>query len=326
MSFTVRDLFEESEHALQLSVEAGENGMKRAIRVPEVQRPGLSLAGYLKNQASGRILLIGKVEIEYLRDLAPEIRRTRLLALLQANVPAVFVTRKHRPPKELYELCDQLKVPLIRTPIATMQLLTKLTILLHHHFAPRLTMHATLVEVFGIGVLVQGDSAVGKSEAALGLIERGHRLISDDTVYISKKEGSWLEGTGPELTRHLIEIRGIGILNVAHLYGVVCVCDTKRIDLVARLEQWDERHAYDRVGEEVLHDEILGINVPKHILPVRPGRDVVLLLETIALNHRLREMGYNSAKELNQKLAEHIAGKQRRKNLAGASKGSMWES
>lgn len=313
MSFTVRDLFEESQQALQLSIEAAACGLKRPIRVPEVQRPGLSLAGYLKNQASGRILLIGKVEIEYLRDLAPEIRRTRLIALLQAHVPAVFVTRKHKPPKELYDLCEELSVPLIRTPVATMQLLTKLTILLHHHFAPRLTMHSTLVEVFGIGVLVQGESGVGKSEAALGLIERGHRLISDDTVYISKKESGWLEGTGPELTRHLIEIRGIGILNVAHLYGVVCVCDAKRIDLVVRLEQWDDTYAYDRIGEEVVHDEILGVKVPKHILPVRPGRDVVLLLETIALNHRLRDMGYNSAKELNVKLTGHISGKQRRK-------------
>jgi HPr kinase/phosphorylase len=314
MLFRVRDLLAKTTHELHLELEAGAGGLMRRIRVPEAQRPGLSLAGYLKSQASSRILVIGKVEMEYLRDLDPTTRRERLQALMKASVPAVIVTRRYRPPRELVELCEELPVPLLRTPLPTMEFLSKLTIFLHDQFAPKQTMHATLVEVFGIGVLLQGDSAVGKSETALGLIERGHRLISDDVVTVHLKEGRWLEGTGPELTRHLIEIRGIGILNVAHLYGAVCVCDTKSIDLVATLEPWDEKRFYNRVGDEDPTCEILGVKVPSHVLPVKPGRDVVLLIETLALNHRLKAMGYNSARELNQRLLEQIAMRQKARN------------
>jgi len=165
--------------------------------------------------------------------------------------------------------------------------------------------------VFGVGVLIQGDSSVGKSEAALGLIERGHRLISDDIVRVRKSEGSYLEGRGAELTRHHMEIRGIGIINVAHLYGAVCVRDSKSIDLVVKLEIWDDDTFYDRVGIDENFCEMLGVKVPHHILPVRPGRDVVLLLETIALTHRLKDMGYNSAKDFNAKLLDTIALKQK---------------
>ena len=311
MQFRVRDLMAKMAEGLQLELVGGSAGLTRLIRVPEAQRPGLSLAGYLKSQARSRLLVMGKVEMEYMRDLEPDLRRERLLALLKADVPAVVVTRRYRPPIELHELCEELGVPLLRTPLPTMELLSKLTIFLHDQFAPRLTVHATLVEVFGIGVLVQGNSAVGKSETALGLIERGHRLISDDVVTVRKKEGHWLEGTGPELTRHLIEIRGIGILNVAHIYGAVCVCDSKRVDMVATLEEWDDKRFYDRVGDEDPTCEILGVKVPSHVLPVKPGRDVVLLIETLALNHRLKAMGYNSARDLNQRLLEQIAQRQR---------------
>ncbi|MBX9744693.1 MAG: HPr(Ser) kinase/phosphatase, partial [Chlamydiales bacterium] len=174
-------------------------------------------------------------------------------------------------------------------------------------FCPSVTLHGTLVEVFGVGLLIQGESSVGKSEAALGLIERGHRLISDDVVRVKKKESSYLVGTGPELTRHLMEIRGIGIINVAHLYGAVCVRPDKGLDIVVKLEEWDDQHFYDRVGLDEKFIDVLGVSLPYHVLPVKPGRDVVLLLETIALNHRLKGVGYNSAKEFNTKLLEALA-------------------
>ncbi len=161
-----------------------------------------------------------------------------------------------------------------------------------------------------------GESSVGKSEAALGLIERGHRLISDDVVRVKKKEGSHLIGSGPELTRHLMEIRGIGIINVAHLYGAVCVRHDKGIDIVVKLEEWDDQHFYDRVGLDEKFIDILGSSVPYHVLPVKPGRDVVLLLETIALNHRLKDMGYNSAKEFNAKWLETISRRQKKRVLS----------
>jgi len=308
--YTVQDLFDKFGAALSLEVIAGKKGISRPIKLPEVQRPGLSLAGYLKNYASKRMIIFGKVEILYLRDLIPKTRIERLRGILTADTPAVIVARRYRPPKELVAFCEEDNIPLFRSSMTTMNLVSKMTLLLNEEFSPSMTCHGTLVEAFGVGVLIQGDSSVGKSEAALGLIERGHRLVSDDVVKIRVREGSYLEGSGPELTRHLMEIRGIGIINVAHLYGAVCVRDEKKLDLVVKLEEWDDRHFYDRIGLDEKFCDLLGISIPFHVLPVKPGRDVVLLIETIALNHRLKEMGYNSAKEFNAKLLETISKKQ----------------
>jgi len=305
--YTVQDLYDQ--HGLDLGLElvAGARGVRRRIKVPEANRPGLGIAGYLKNYASKRILVFGRVDIQYLRDLDSKTRIERLEGILTTDTPAVIVTRRYRPPKELLNLCKKKEIPLYRTPMKTMNLLSRLTLLLTGEFAPTVTLHGTLVEVFGVGVLIQGDSSVGKSEAALGLIERGHRLVSDDVVKVKKREGNYLEGYGAELTRHHMEIRGIGIINVAHLYGAVCVRNVKSIDLVVKLETWDDQSFYDRVGTDEKYCDILGIDLPLHILPVKPGRDVVLLLETIALNHRLKDMGYNSAKEFKRKLLEMTA-------------------
>lgn len=311
--YLVEDLYSCHGEALGLELVVGDCGLKRKIKVPEAQRPGLSLAGYLKGDSCKRINIFGKIEIEYLRSLDPEVRVERLEAILCMPIPAVIVSRRFRPPKELTAICGKYDIPLFRTNMSTMNLLSKLTVLLTEEFAPSMSCHGTLVEVFGVGVLIQGDSSVGKSEAALGLIERGHRLITDDVVKIKKREGSYLEGFGAELTRHHMEIRGIGIINVAHLYGAVCVRDHKSINIVVKLEQWDEDHFYDRIGLDEKNIDFLGVKLPYHVLPVKPGRDVVLLLETIALNHRLKRMGYNSAKEFNIKLLETIASKQRRR-------------
>lgn len=310
--YLVEELYKHHGERLGLQLVAGHPGMKRRIKVPEAHRPGLSLSGYLKSQARKRILIFGKVEIEYIRDLEPEVSVERLEAVLTTSTPAVIVARGYLPPDELLYICEGSGIPLFRTKMTTMNLLSKLTLLLTEEFAPSMSCHGTLVEVFGVGVLIKGDSSVGKSEAALGLIERGHRLISDDIVKVRKREGTYLEGFGAELTRHHMEIRGIGIINVAHLYGAVCVRDNKSIDIVVKIEEWDDQHFYDRVGLEEKHCDILGVKIPYHVLPVKPGRDVVLLLETIALNHRLKAMGYNSAKEFNSKLLEMIAVKKRR--------------
>ncbi len=236
--------------------------------------------------------------------LISDVRVARLEAIVTTHTPAIIIARRYRPPKELRALAERHSIPLFRTNLSTMNLLSKLTLLLTEDFAPTTSCHGTLVEVFGVGVLIQGDSAVGKSEAALGLIERGHRLISDDIVRVKKKEGVYLEGSGAALTRHHMEIRGIGIINVANLYGAVCVRNQKSIDIVVRLEVWQDDRFYDRMGLEEKYTTILDIKLPFHILPVKPGRDVVLLLETIALNHRLKDMGYNSAQEFNTKVLE----------------------
>lgn len=303
-SYSVEDLYLQHGPRLGLELVAGKEGLQRKILVPEVYRPGLPLAGYMKSHAQKRILIFGKVEIEFLRDLSEEKRIERLSVLLQMPSPAVILARRYRPPKELANLCEKHQVPLFRTGLSTMNLLSKLTQLLTEEFAPSMICHGSLVEVFGVGVLIQGDSSVGKSEAALGLVERGHRLVSDDVVRVKKREGMHLEGFGAGLTQYHMEIRGIGIINVAHLYGAVCVRTSKSIDLIVKLEVWDDNHFYDRVGLEEHHLNLLGVKVPFHILPVKPGRDVVLLLETIALNHRLKGMGYNSASEFQHKLLE----------------------
>lgn len=304
VTFRVKELFERYGANLGLQLLAGYAGLNNKIKVPEAHRPGLALSGYLKGHAQKRILIFGKVEIEYLKDLTPADFIKRLESLLQKQTPAVMIARGYRPPKELRLLCEKLEMPLFRTSLSTMNLLRKLTLVLTEEFAPSMSSHGTLVEVFGVGVFIQGDSAVGKSEAALGLLERGHRLISDDIVKIKKKEAGYLDGCGAELTRHHMEIRGIGIINVANLYGAVCVRDNKSIDIVVRLEAWDDEHFYDRVGLEEKTIDILGVKLPYLVLPVKPGRDVVLLLETIALNHRLKGMGYNSAQEFRSKVLE----------------------
>lgn len=304
--YSVEDLYQQHGKRLGLELVSGQDGIKRPIRLAEAQRPGLSLSGYLKNHVHKRILIFGKVETEYLRDLDPGLRVQRLEAILSPLTPAVIVARRYRPPKELEMLCEKQVIPLFRASMSTMSLISKITLLLTEEFEQAMTFHGTLVEVHGVGVMIKGDSSVGKSEAALGLIERGHRLITDDTVKVKKKEGDYLEGYGANLTRHHMEIRGIGIINVAYLYGAVCVRDSKRIDIVVELETWDDQHFYDRVGLDYKYFDMLGIKVPYYVLPVKPGRDVVLILETLALNHRLKEMGYNSAKEFDSRLLKLI--------------------
>ena len=317
--YRVSDLFKKYAEKLSLELVSGHGNMKRKIPIPEAHRPGLSLAGFLKNRAERRILIFGKVEMSYLKSLDPELRAERLRLVVTSNTPAVIVARRLRPLKELQEVCEELGVPLMRTSRSTMKLLSDLVLLLTEEFAPSMNCHGTLVEVFGVGVLIQGESSVGKSEAALGLIERGHRLISDDVVRVRQRESTYLEGSGIDLTRHLMEIRGIGIINVAHLYGAVCVRETKCVDIVVKLEDWDDDHFYDRIGLDEKVIDILDISLPFHVLPVKPGRDVVLLLETIALNHRLKILGYHSAKDFTEKLLDVMSSKKRRGVALGNS-------
>ena len=262
---------------------AGKEGLERPIHIPEIERPGLSLTGYLK-------ALDGK---ECLRRLKP---------LLTPKTPALIVAHRLTPPQEMVTLCEERNIPLLSAATTTMSLQSRLMLSLSEQFAPTICCHGSLVEVFGVGILIQGDSAIGKSEAALGLIERGHCLISDDIVRIKKKDNDQLEGFGEEISRNYIEVRGIGIINVANLYGVICVKEKKSLDIVVKLEVWDDTHFYDRAGLEEKTIPILGIEVPHHILPVKPGRDVVLLLETIALNYRLKKIGKYSAREFDNKL------------------------
>ncbi|MBM3198590.1 MAG: HPr kinase/phosphorylase [Chlamydiae bacterium] len=309
--YHVKDLYQKHKEALSLSLLAGQKGLLRAVRSPEANRPGLSLAGYLKNYTNQRILVFGPMEMSYLQDLDKEVCLHRVKGVLTPKTPALVIACRGGIPQDIVSLCEEESLPLFRTKMKMMEFSTRLSSLLNEEFSPSTTCHGTLVEAFGVGILIQGDSSVGKSETALGLIERGHRLICDDLVEIRLREGLYLEGSGPELTRHLMEIRGIGIINVAHLYGAVCVRDDKKIDIVIKIEEWDDQRFYDRIGLDQQYCDILGLQVPYHVLPVKPGRDVVLLVETIALNHRLKEMGFNSARDFNKKLLETIEKKQK---------------
>ncbi len=313
----IEDLLSSEVAHLDLELMHGNDWLRREISLAEVHRPGLALTGFLKKFAFDRILVFGNSELLFLSNLDPSVQKARLDAILTEKTPVVIVAGRQPLPPAVREICKQKGVPLLRTGKATTEFIASVSVYLAEAIAPTTSCHGTLVEAFGVGVLIQGESSIGKSEAALGLIERGHRLISDDVVKLKKRKDGTILGTGSELNKHVMEIRGIGIINVAHLYGAVCVRDHKSLDVIVKLEEWDDQVFYDRIGLDEKFLEILGENIPYHILPVKPGRDVVLLIETIVLNHRLKSMGYHSAKEFNVKLLETISRKQKeRETLA----------
>lgn len=310
--YQVKQLFKGHAAFLQLKLAAGEKGLERTIHLAEVHRPGLGLSGFLKKFVFGSPLIFGESELLYLKELSLEDRSERLKAIISKETPCIVVADGLTLPRDLIALCSSENLPLFSSSLPAMEMISQLSGVLAEAFAPKSTRHGTFIEAYGVGVLIQGDSSIGKSEAALGLIERGHRLVSDDVVKLRLRKDQAVEGSGEELTRHMMEIRGIGIINVAHLYGAVCVRDAKSLDVIVKLEEWNDGTFYDRVGLDERFINILGVDIPYHVLPVKPGRDVVLLIETIILNHRLKLMGYHSAREFNAKLLETIAKKQRR--------------
>lgn len=306
----IEDFYEKFHEKLGLEVVAGEVGLKRSILIPEVQRAGIFLTGFTDVYKEERVLIFGGLEAEYLKRLDSKERVKRLQAILTDKTPVVVISKNYFHIDELIDVCVQKDISVIKIDQPSTSVINKLSMILYEEFSPIASRHGTFIEVYDVGVLIEGDSSIGKSETALGLIEKGHRLVSDDVVRIKKRKESYLEGHGVELTRHHMELRGIGIINVATIYGAYCVRDRKKIDLIVRLEAWNNNHFYDRLGLEESTCEILGIKVPYSILPVKPGRDVALLIETIALNHRLKKMGYHSAREFKNRLRSKIASQQ----------------
>lgn len=300
----VEEFYRLMKDRLKLRLVAGERGLKRRIMVPELNRPGLALAGYFDYFASRRPQVFGMVEINYLHSMDPPLRRKRIRELLRQRVPCVIVARNYRPPAELPEEAESEKVALFRSPMVTMALINKATLFLEDQFSPSTSVGGDLVEVFGVGILICGTSGVGKSECALGLIKQGHRLIADDVVKIKLREGKYLIGMGADIVKHHMEIRGLGIINVQDLYGATCIKDAQEVELVVTLEEWDSSKEYERLGLEDRNIEILGQSLPHLIIPVRPGRDIVLLLEAAALNQRLRKMGRYAARALDRDLIQ----------------------
>ncbi|MGE3954676.1 MAG: HPr(Ser) kinase/phosphatase [Parachlamydiales bacterium] len=303
--YTVRKLIQECQGPLALKLVAGEGGLDRPILVPEIMRPGLALTGYLEGHAEQRVVVLGELERGYLERLDRALRAERLRGILTESTPCLLLSRDLTPLPELLSCCVEAAVPLVTSPLPTPKLLQEVGQALDTAFAPTTTRHGTLVEVFGVGILIEGEPGVGKSEAALGLLARGHRLISDDVVRLFREE-DFVRGKGEALTRHHMEIRGIGLIDVGQLYGAVCVRECKRVDLVARIEPWDESAHYERIGLDEAQCVILDIPLPFLRVPVKPGRDVVLLLETIALNHRLKAMGRCPARAFSERLTTAI--------------------
>lgn len=279
------------------------------ITIPDINRPALQLAGYFEHFDSSRVQLIGYVEYTFLEKMDEEHRKEIYEQFLSYQIPCVIYSRSLQPEPMFLEMAEKENVPVYSTDKKTSEFTAEIIRWLNVELAPCISIHGVLVEVYGVGVLIMGESGIGKSEAALELIKRGHRLVSDDVVEIRKVSDETLVGTAPDITRHFIELRGIGIVDVKTLFGVQSVRETQNIDLVITLEDWDKEKKYDRLGLEEEYTEFLGNKVVCHQLPIRPGRNLAIIVETAAINHRQKKMGYNAAQELYKRVQQNLTRK-----------------
>lgn len=279
------------------------------VRRSDLSRPGLPLAGFFTNFEKDRIQLIGNMENAYLASLSSSERYTALKNFFQHHVKAVIVTSALEIFPEIVELSKKYNTPLYRTKCETSYIMAALTASLNISLAERITRHGVLVEVYGEGVLMLGDSGIGKSETAIELVKRGHRLIADDAVEIKKVSSKTLVGTAPEVIRHYIELRGIGIVDVRRIFGMGSVKETEKIDLIINFELWEQGKIYERLGMDTEFTEILGISIPSITVPVKPGRNLAVIIEIAAMNNRQKKMGYNTAVEFNKKLMQQMGQK-----------------
>lgn len=276
------------------------------ITLAEINRPGLQLSGFFDHYEPERIQIIGKVEYRYLAGLSKEERFEKINEFLSHGAVAVIFSSELEIFEEFIELCKKYEIPLLRASVGTSELMATLISFLNVQLAPRITRHGVLVEVSGEGILILGESGMGKSETAIELVKRGHRLIADDAVEIKKVSSKTLVGSAPELIRHYIELRGIGIIDVRRIFGMGAVKLTEKIDLVVNLEPWESGKFYERVGLDTEYCEIMGINVPSITIPVRPGRNLAIIIEIAAMNNRQKKMGYNTAEEFNKRLMGQV--------------------
>jgi HPr kinase/phosphorylase len=313
--FRVLDLLQldlRENDALDLTCIGGRPGLIREIAVTDINRPGLELGGFYENFAFQRIQIFGRGENAYLQKLAREKQRKELEKLFTYPIPCCVFTHSLTPTADFAESAEAAECPTLQTDLSTSEFTMRILRVLSTIYAPKQTVHGVLVEVFGIGVLIQGESGVGKSESALSLIERGHRLVADDSVEIRRVSGNILMGTGAQVVSHHMEIRGLGIINITHLFGVGAIRDKKQIQLVVQLELWNPDKNYDRIGAEEATEDILGVHVPCVTVPIKPGRNVPVIIETAARNERLKKMGYYSAREFNRNVMNWLEGESTR--------------
>jgi HPr kinase/phosphorylase len=287
---------------LPLELVAGAGGLERSITSPHIQKTGLALAGFHEYLKPGRVLILGASEIRYLESLDATARLTSLRLALTLDFPCVLITGDFTPPPELAAEADRANLPVLKTAVATASAIAKLSSLLEDSLAERVMIHAVLVDVLGLGVLIVGESGIGKSECALDLIVRGHRLVADDTVELRRRQDTVLIGTCPELTRYHMELRGLGVININDLFGIASTRSSKRVELVVQLERWDPTREYERLGLDDVFYELLGVRVPLIRMPVAPGRNVSILVEVAARNQLLRSRGHHAARALADRL------------------------
>jgi HPr kinase/phosphorylase len=297
-----KDIFER----LQLELISGEEGINRPISTSDISRPGIEIAGYFEYYPAERIQLLGKTELSFFSELPENERISRMERLCTDITPAIIVTRGLDVPKELIEASERESVPVLRSNLKTTRFSSRLTNFLESKLAPTTAVHGVLVDIYGIGVLITGKSGVGKSETALELVKRGHRLVADDCVEIRQEDQDTLVGASPDLIEHLLEIRGLGIINVMTLFGAGAVRSHKRITMVINLEIWDATKQYDRLGLDEEKMKIIDTDITKITVPVRPGRNLAVIIEVAAMNYRLKRMGVNAAQQFTERLSDVI--------------------
>ncbi|WP_416720347.1 HPr(Ser) kinase/phosphatase [Bacillus subtilis] len=289
-----------------LELISGEEGINRPITMSDLSRPGIEIAGYFTYYPRERVQLLGKTELSFFEQLPEEDKKQRMDSLCTDITPAIILSRDMPIPQELIDASEKNGVPVLRSPLKTTRLSSRLTNFLESRLAPTTAIHGVLVDIYGVGVLITGKSGVGKSETALELVKRGHRLVADDCVEIRQEDQDTLVGNAPELIEHLLEIRGLGIINVMTLFGAGAVRSNKRITIVMNLELWEQGKQYDRLGLEEETMKIIDTEITKLTIPVRPGRNLAVIIEVAAMNFRLKRMGLNAAEQFTNKLADVI--------------------
>jgi HPr kinase/phosphorylase len=304
---TVERFYTEQAGALELKLVAGANGLKRVIREPTVNRPGLVLTGFTRYFANKRVQAIGNAEAFYLKSLSATEREQRYERFFSYKIPCLVFSRSLLPDRLLLKAAEEADIPVFQCPLITMKLINLATIALEMMFAPLGTEMGSMVDILGVGVIIRGESGIGKSESVLALIERGYSLVADDITKVTLVDGREVIGTSAELTRNHMEVRGIGIINVAAMFGVKSIRREKQVDLVITLKVWHDVPDMDRLGMDDAFVKILGVEIPHIVIPVRPGRDLARLIEVAAFQTKLKASGYNPARELNDRLIAKMA-------------------
>src|SRR3954447_18162483 len=307
---TVERFYTDQAEALGLKLVAGANGLKRIIREPTVNRPGLVMSGFTRYFANKRVQVIGNAEAYFLKALRPAERAERYERFFSFKIPCVVFSRNLKPDRLFLKYAEKADVPIFQCSLVTMKFINLATLSLEMMFAPRGTEMGSMVDILGVGVIIRGESGIGKSESVLALIERGYSLVSDDITKVMLLDGREVMGTSSEITRNHMEARGIGIINVAAMFGIKCIRLEKRVDLVVSLRIWNEVPDVDRLGMDEEFVKVLGVDIPHITIPVRPGRDLARLIEVAAFQTKLKLSGYNPARELNDRLIARIAPKQ----------------